>query len=92
MKPPKFLIAQNEAAQPGAAFIVHTQDPSFVGQILTFTDKEEMQQFVQQNDCIQVNEQVVVHLQHYLKSEEFKRFDWLKGKLRHWMIEYLAKK
>lgn len=92
MKPPKFLIAQNEAAQPGAAFIVHTQDPSFVGQILTFTDKEEMQQFVQQHDCIQVNEQVVIHLQQYLKSEEFKRFDWLKGKLKHWMIEYLSKK
>lgn len=92
MKPPKFLIAHNEAAQPGAAFIVHTQEPSFVGQILTFTTEEEMQKFIANNECVVVDERVVVHLQQYLKSEDFKRIDWLKKKLKHWMIEYLSKK
>lgn len=92
MKPPKFLIAHNEAAQPGAAFIVHTQDPSFVGQILTFTDKEEMKEFIAKNDCVIVNEQVIVHLQQYLTSNEFRRIDWLKKRLKQWLIDYLAKK
>ena len=96
MKPPKFLIAHNEAAQPGAAFVVHTQDPSFVGQILTFTNEEQMQQFIKANtsidDCIIVNEQVLIHLQQYLTSNEFKRVGWLKKRLKHWLLDYLSTK
>ena len=92
MKPPKFLIAHNEAAQPGAAFIVHTQDPSFVAQILTFSNEEEMQLFEAQHECIRVNDQVLVHVQEYLKSEDFRRIEWLKKKVKHWMNDYVSNK
>ncbi|MDF7817912.1 hypothetical protein P1X15_09910 [Runella sp. MFBS21] len=87
MKPPKFLITHNEAAQPGAAFIVHTQEPSFVGRIITFEDEEELNQFVNNNDCIIINEQVVVHIYKYLTSNEFNRIEGLNERLKHWILK-----
>lgn len=88
MKPPKFLLAHNEAAQPGAAFIVHTQDPSFVGQILTFTNPEELNQFVSNNECVIVNSTTIVHIQEYLSSNDRRRIDWLKRRLKYWLRDY----
>lgn len=96
MKPPKFLITQNEAAQPEAAFIVHTQDPAFVGKIITFENEEELQGFLRDNEptgeYIVVNQTVVIHIQQYLTASNFRRIDWLKKRVKNWLVDYLQKK
>lgn len=95
MKPPKFLITHNEAAQPKAAFIVHTQDPAFVGKIITFVTDEELQEFLRENNSIDeyivVNQRVIIHIQQYLTSTNFRRISWLKKRLKNWLVDYLGK-
>lgn len=92
MKPPKFLITHNEAAQPEAAFIVHTQEPSFVGQILSFDDENELHKFIEENECVIIDEFTVIHIHKYLTSNEFRRLDWLKKRLKNWYLDYISKK
>ncbi|WP_273215539.1 hypothetical protein [Runella zeae] len=87
MRPPTFLLTHNEAAQPGAAFVVHTHEPAFVGQIKTFDNNEELQSFVNKNECVVVNEQVIVHIMKYFNSNEFRRIEATKRRLRNWMLK-----
>lgn len=86
MRPPTFLLSHNEAAQPGAAFIVHTHEPAFVGQIISFTNAEELREFVNNNECVVVNEQVIVHIMKYFNSNELRRIDVIKKRLKYWML------
>lgn len=86
MRPPKFIIGHNEAAQPGAAFVVHTQDPSFIGKVVRFEREEELQQFVEANECVVVDSTTVIHIEQYLTSNDKRRINWLKNKLKYWFL------
>ncbi|WP_428657562.1 hypothetical protein [Runella sp.] len=92
MKPPTFLLAHNEAAQPGAAFIVHTKEPAFIGRIISFNNAEELHQFVNDNECVVVNEQVIVHILNYFTSNEFTRIEVIKKRLKFWMLANWVRK
>jgi len=95
MKPPKFLIAQNKAAKNKAAFIVHTQEPSFIACVHEFITREENALFVKSNqdkELIEVNSKVTLEIIQYMKSDdEQKDKDFLKKKLVFWTRENFLK-
>lgn len=95
MKPPKFLIAQNKAAKNDAAFIVHTQEPSFIALVHEFDTSIEHEQFVKENqdkELIQVNSKATIEIVKYLNSiDEEKGKAFLQKKLVHWTRENILK-
>lgn len=44
-KIPKFLLCKNDAAQPGALFLFHTQRPRFVGKIVIFDQLQDFEKW-----------------------------------------------
>jgi hypothetical protein len=95
MKPPKFLIAQNKAAKNKAAFIIHTQEPSFIAQVHEFNTREENGLFIENNqdkELIEVNAKVTIEIIQYLKSKDEENDKvFLKKKLIFWTRENFLK-
>ena len=88
-KAPKFLIAKNEAAQPGVTFIVHTQEPPFVGEIHSFESLVERNSFVNESEreIIQITPTTVLVIVNYFNTSiKIKDRKYLESKIVHWVI------
>ena len=89
-KVPKFVLAKNEAAAPGATYIVHTQEPSFIGEIRTFDSLLERDAFIEvsgQQEIITVTSTTVLIVLKYLESpDKAHKRDFLDKRVVHWII------
>jgi hypothetical protein len=89
-KAPKFLLAKNEAAQPGTTFVVHTQEPQFIGEILRFESLIERDEFLEINsekEVLPVTPTTVLLVVSYFNTEvRIKDLRYLKNKVVHWII------
>ncbi len=89
-KPPKFLIAKNEAAQPGAAFVVHTQEPAFIGEIKQFASLLERDDYIEEKleeDIISITPTTLLVVIKYLESNDrIRNRPFLEKKVAHWLI------
>ena len=87
---PKFLIAKNEAASPGAAYIVHTQEPAFVAELKKFQDIDERDRYISDNDdkeFLIINHVLIVEHKRFLEStDQTKRKDYLEKRMKSWVI------
>ncbi|MCE7061272.1 hypothetical protein [Dyadobacter sp. CY343] len=87
---PKFLIARNEAAKPGVTYIVHTQEPAFVGEIVRFSSLTERRLYQEENqakEIIQVTPTTLLVVQNYLESgDKTKRREFLDKQVVHWIV------
>jgi hypothetical protein len=87
---PKFVIAKNEAASPGAAYVVHTQEPSFIAEVKHFHSIDDRDIYIsgnQEAEIIVVNRITVIEIKKYLESSDReKRRTYLNNKLKHWVI------
>ena len=87
---PKFLIAKNEAAKPGSTYLVHTQEPPFIGELLTFETFEQKNQYVEDNlskEVISVTRTSLLVILKYLdESGPSKSKPYLENKIVHWII------
>lgn len=87
---PKFVLAKNEAAAPGATYIVHTQEPSFIGEIRKFNSLLERDSFVEGNDekeIILVSPTTLLIVLKYLEAaDEGKNRRYLDKRIAHWII------
>lgn len=87
---PKFLIAKNEAASPGAAYIVHTQEPAFVAEIKKFSNIDERDKYMSENEdkeFLIINRVLIIEHKKYLESpDESKRRTYLEKRMKHWII------
>lgn len=92
---PKFVLAQNEAAKPGATYVVHTQEPSFIAEILRFSSNEELQEYISRNpekEIVEVNPRLIIEVRKYLESSDVtKRRGFLDKRIKDWVIaNYLS--
>lgn len=87
---PKFLIAKNEAASPDATYIVHTQEPAFIAEIKKFSDINERDSFISENEGIEiivVNAVTIIEIKRYLESPDHeKNRSYLDKKIVHWVV------
>ncbi len=87
---PKFLVGRNEVAQPGKTFIVHTQEPQFVGELLRFDSQIDMNQFLEDNlekELIKVTPTSVFLPISYFNTEiKINDKSYLENKLVNWII------
>lgn len=87
---PKFLIAKNEAASPGAAYIVHTQEPSFIAEIKRFDSLEKRDEYMADNtdkEFLIIDHTFIVEHKRYLEApEESRQKTYLANKMKHWVI------
>lgn len=87
---PKFVLARNEAAAPGATYIVHTQEPSFIGEIKKFDSLQERDAFIESNDdkeIVTVAPTTLFVVMKYLDSpDKSKNRDFLHKRIKHWII------
>lgn len=88
-KPPKFLLAKNEAAQPGAAFVVHTQEPAFVGEIRNFESLIKRDEFIDEHEdkeIILITPTTLLIILKYLEStDKAKNRSFLERRIVHWI-------
>jgi hypothetical protein len=89
-KAPKFLLAKNEAAQPGTTFIVHTQTPEFLGEILRFDSLQERNDFLELNsekETLQVTPTTIFVVVSYFNTDaRISDHRYLKNKIVHWIL------
>lgn len=89
-KAPKFLIAKNEAAQPGVTFVVHTQEPQFVGEIHRFESLVERNSFISdhsEKEIVQITPTTVLVIINYFNTDvRIKDRKYLENKIVHWII------
>lgn len=89
-KVPKFVLAKNEAAAPGATYIVHTQEPSFIGEIRKFQSLLERDLFINEHsdmEVIIVTQTTLLIVLKYLESpDKTKSRDFLDKRVVHWII------
>lgn len=89
-KVPKFLIGKNVAAKPDATYVVHTQHPPFVGEILKFDSLLERNQFLEDNsqrEVIQITPTTVLIVENYFTpSVSISDHKYLENKIVHWVI------
>jgi hypothetical protein len=89
-KAPKFLIGKNEAAQPGATFVVHTQEPQFVGEIHRFDSLIARNLFIEENkekEVIQITPTTVLIVLNYFNTTvKISDKGYLENKIIHWII------
>jgi hypothetical protein len=87
---PKFLIAKNEAAKPGASYIVHTQDPAFIGELFKFETISERTKFINDNsdkEVITINPTTLLIISKYLNAvDQVSDKSYLESKIVHWVI------
>jgi len=84
------VLAKNEAAAPGATYIVHTQEPSFIGEIRMFDNLFERDSFIEQHldkEIITVTPTTLLIVLKYLDSpDKTKSRDFLDKRVAHWII------
>ncbi|SDG71320.1 hypothetical protein SAMN04487996_12246 [Dyadobacter soli] len=89
-KVPKFVIAKNEAAAPGVTYLVHTQEPSFIGEIKKFVRGIERDEYIAINndrEFIEIGPLQFVEIKKYLTSNDFdNRRDYLRKAVKHWIV------
>ena len=89
-KVPKFVIAKNEAAAPGVTYLVHTQEPSFIGEIKKFARGAERDEYiVTHNDMefIEISPLQFVEIKKYLTSDDLNnRQHYLRKAIKNWII------
>ncbi|CAG4992103.1 hypothetical protein DYBT9275_00894 [Dyadobacter sp. CECT 9275] len=87
---PKFLIAKNEAAKPGSTYLVHTQQPPFIGELLTFDNFDQRNQYIEDNlnkEVISVTHTCLLVILKYLdESTQSKSKPYFENKVVHWII------
>lgn len=84
------MLAKNEAAAPGTTYIVHTQEPSFIGEVKRFTSGIERENYVSENtekEFIEINSFLFVEIKKYLTSDQLdSRREYLRKAVKHWLI------
>ena len=93
---PKFVLARNEAAAPGHTYLVHTQEPSFIAEIIRFKTRGEKDEYAAthlEKEIIEVSYLVVIEVKKYLESPDHSsRRGFLNERMKHWVIaNYLNK-
>lgn len=90
---PKFVLAKNEAAAPGTTYLVHTQEPAFIGEIKKFTRVDERDEYIGKHDdreFIEITPLLFVEMKKYLTSNILEnRRDYLRKAIKHWLIANL---
>lgn len=89
-KVPKFVIAKNEAAVPGVTYLVHTQEPSFIGEIKKFARGADRDEYIATNDdmeFIEISPLQFVEIKKYLTSNVLdNRRDYLRSAVKRWVV------
>lgn len=87
---PKFLIAKNEGAKSGSTYLVHTQEPPFVGELLKFDTPEDTVRHIEANlriDIIQITPTCLLQVLKYIVNSDVQEAKpYLENKIVHWII------
>lgn len=84
------MLAKNEAAAPGVTYLVHTQEPSFIGEIRKFArgvDRDDFIAGLHDADFIEISPLQILEIKKYLTSSDLEnRRDYLRKRIKHWVI------
>jgi hypothetical protein len=89
-KVPKFVLAKNEAAKAGVMYVVHTQDPPFIGELHRFDSLDNRTQFIEENpdqEVLLVNPTTLLIVHKYFNTDKtIADFGYLQNKIIHWVL------
>ena len=84
------MLAKNDGAALGVTYIVHTQEPSFIGEIRKFDSRLERDTFIEtneENEMIEVTPTALLIVLKYLESpDKSKNRGFLDKRVVHWII------